>query len=126
MRIEKWGEEGGKWDKKEENEPGHIVVLIAKSNIQKERTPKVIDIFRCSSVSEAANKEAIVVALEKVSMPKTVARRPPTINGRRRPKRLVQRSLRAPITGAMIRPDIGPAIQTAWLSTLSADKDFSK
>lgn len=59
-------------------------------------------------------------------MPSMEQKRPHRMKGRRRPNVLLHRSLKDPTMGATMRPDKGPTIQTAWLSTGPAPKPFSK
>lgn len=105
---------------------GHIVVLMARSRMQKEHTAIVRAAVRAASVWGVKNMCVILSAFEKASMPKTVAIRPPTMNGRRLPYLLVQRSLTEPMMGATMRPERGPATQTPWLRRMPEVSVFSK
>lgn len=111
---------------KQTNLPGHMVVLIARSRIQKATLAKIIEAVWWAEEVREKNKAVMSLAKAKDNIPTTVRMTPARMNGRRRPQWWVQRSLRVPTIGAIMRPESGPATHTTWLMILPDLRPFSK
>lgn len=84
-------------------------MLLATSRIQNPNTNTAIALGRLASVSPNSPPMSAAYPINKTAI--QIAAAPATINGLRRPNRLVQRSLRWPTSGWTTRPERGPHSQ---------------